>query len=277
MKKILAGFALLLPIISFADTQNDIKSCYDAMKVAGKNDAINKEVFIFIDQTTIFDNTLKNSVIKNATKFIMPSNAYSVAKFSAFINNNYAGVVSAGKLDAPMPDAQKNDTPKQQLMAFNKCEQQQIPYASKLMSDAINQTFSDATTNISRSDIYKSLQSLSNSVVKTSKAKEKVVILASDMLENSSVSSFYANNGVRLIDPKAEIAKAEKAGLLSDFAGAKVYVIGAGIMAPNPQNKNNYRDPQKMQALNEFWKMYFEKSNAKLVEFGTPALLGSVE
>jgi hypothetical protein len=65
--------------------------------------------------------------------------------------------------------------------------------------------------------------------------------------------------------------------LLSDFGGAKIYVIGAGITPPTPQNKNNYRDPQKMQALNEFWKMYFQKSNAVLVEFGTPALLGSVE
>jgi hypothetical protein len=75
---------------------------------------------------------------------------------------------------------------------------------------AINTSFGNSSSDIARSDIYKSLQELARNVVAPSRAKNKTVFIVSDMLENSSVSSFYANNGVRLIDPKAEIAKAEK-------------------------------------------------------------------
>lgn len=63
--------------------------------------------------------------------------------------------------------------------------------------------------------------------------------------------------------------------MLGDFSGADIYVMGAGVVPEN--GKAVYRDPKTMQALKSFWRSYFEKSNAVLVEFGQPALLGKVE
>ena len=102
------------------------------------------------------------------------------------------------------------------------------------------------------------------------------MLLASDMLENSSVSSFYLHNAVRRIDPQVEMKNATAAGLIGDFGGARVYVIGAGLLGGDAKVKNAYRDTQTVSALKEFWTLYFQKSNASIGEFGAPALLGPV-
>ena len=66
--------------------------------------------------------------------------------------------------------------------------------------------------------------------------------------------------------------------LLADFAGARLYVIGAGLLGEDAKkNKAAYRDPKTMQALATFWKIYFDKSNAQLMGFGQPALLNQVK
>jgi hypothetical protein len=272
---ILTAGLLLSPAV--ADSHNAIKSCYDALKISGKSEAVEKELFVLIDQTTPLDDSLKNMVIQNSIPFVQHANAFTVAKFSAFIQGNYAGVVTHGQLDWQMPEAQRADTSKPLLQGYDKCMKLQIGYAKKLLNDSIVQTFGNSSSDIAKSDILKSLQEFAKNVIKPSKAKSKVVLIVSDMLENSSITSFYANNSVKKIDPSTEMKKVESSRLVADFGGAKVYVLGAGVMAPNAKNKNNYRDPKTMQALNDFWKMYFQKSNAKLVEFGQPALLGKVE
>jgi hypothetical protein len=84
------------------------------------------------------------------------------------------------------------------------------------------------------------------------------------------------HNAVRRIDPQAEMKKATAAGLIGDFGGARVYVVGAGLLTGDAKLKNVYRDPQTMSALKQFWTLYFKQSNASIGEFGEPALLGPV-
>ena len=65
--------------------------------------------------------------------------------------------------------------------------------------------------------------------------------------------------------------------MLGDFAGARVYVIGAGVMPEGDTKKGGvYRDPKTMDALAKFWALYFKASNADLAGFGQPALLNPV-
>lgn len=65
--------------------------------------------------------------------------------------------------------------------------------------------------------------------------------------------------------------------MFGDFGGAKVYVIGAGLLTEDIKNsKGVYRSPQIMQALSTFWKEWFKKSNAEVIEFGQPALLNPI-
>lgn len=97
------------------------------------------------------------------------------------------------------------------------------------------------------------------------------------MLENSSVTSFYANQAVRQINADKELKLVADNQLYGDFGGARVYVIGAGLLAEDAKHpKGIYRSTQTMQALSKFWTGYFQKSNAELVEFGQPALLNPI-
>lgn len=280
VRKIFVGINILLytAVSAFAVTHNSIKSCYDLAKVEGKNTTINKELFILIDQTTALDDELKRSVIQNSVSNVNYGNAFTVAKFSAFVQGNYSGVVSSAQLDWPMKDDLRNDTPKKLLQGYDKCMKSQVGYAKKTLDNSISQTFGASTNTIVRSDIFKSLQELAKNTVKTSTAKQKTVFIVSDMLENSSITSFYQKNGVKKIDPAAEMKILETNNMLADFGGANVYVLGAGLV-PSTSSKaaDSYRDPKTMNALHDFWKMYFKKSNAKLIEFGQPALLNTVK
>ncbi|MDP1785285.1 MAG: hypothetical protein Q8K81_07680 [Sulfuricurvum sp.] len=76
----------------------------------------------------------------------------------------------------------------------------------------------------------------------------------------------------------AELKIVEANKMVADFGGANVYVLGEGLV-PTTSNvaSDSYRDPKTMNSLQEFWKMYFKKSNAKLIEFGQPALLNTVK
>jgi hypothetical protein len=97
------------------------------------------------------------------------------------------------------------------------------------------------------------------------------------MLENSSISSFYQNQSVRLIDPEKELSLVAKHDLFADFSGARVYVLGTGLIPEDSKsNKNQYRDPKTMAALSTFWLQYFSKSNGRLMELGKPALLNPI-
>lgn len=67
---------------------------------------------------------------------------------------------------------------------------------------------------------------------------------------------------------KKEFKILKENSLLPDFNGAKVYVIGAGLV----ESKKGYVKPQILNSLKLFWSEYFKKSNVKLIEIGTPAL-----
>jgi hypothetical protein len=139
----------------------------------------------------------------------------------------------------------------------------------------LREGFQGSSGEIAKSDVMASLKDIAGKV-RQSQAKEKVVLLVSDMLENSSITSFYTSQVVRKIDPAKELGLAQDNQLMADFADARVYVIGAGLLNDS-KNKTAYRDPKTMLALRSFWQSYFEKSHARLMEFGQPALLNPVQ
>ncbi len=61
-----------------------------------------------------------------------------------------------------------------------------------------------------------------SSAVSKDHAKQKVVFVVTDGLENSSVTSFYVRHGVRRIDPTKEMEKAESNHMIGNFGDASV-------------------------------------------------------
>lgn len=260
---------------SFANN-NGLESCYtEEMKI--NDERFDTELFVIVDQTTLFNLTLKQSVSDNIQPFMRPGNGVTLIKFSAYKLGQYTDVITAVKFDSEISRDMRNDISKRKLKTFDRCMKVQIKKASYLVGGALKQVFGGASDKLDKSDVLFSLKAVSLRV-KKSKAKRKVVLIASDMLENSSLTSFYANKTVRKITPEKEMSIAEDNGMLGDFGGAEVYVIGAGTLSADSESKNGiYRNPQVMKALSSFWELWFEKSNAKLIEFGQPALLNPIE
>ncbi|MDR5172369.1 hypothetical protein IHQ56_11110 [Methylobacillus flagellatus] len=252
-----------------------VPSCYHA-KLPSPGLKPETEIFVVIDQTTVFDNALKQSIANNVRPFLTANNAFSIIRFSAYTQGQYTEVLAAGNLDPLIDQDARNDISKPVLAKFDQCTANQPKQASQLAGAALKKAFGGSSASIPKSDVIGSLKDIS-SRVRQSKASQKVVLVASDMLENSSVTSFYASQVVRTIQPEKELALVEKQGLFGDFAGARVYVIGAGLLADDAKTKAAYRSPQTMQALANFWTQYFQRSHAQLLEFGQPALLNSIK
>ncbi len=263
-------FALTTPERA-SSSDSLIKSCYAILNQEAPKPNI--EAFVFLDQTTLLDDKLQQLVATSLANLIKPGNSFSVMQFSAFIQGRYLSNVVTVSLDQDAPSSERNKVSKTILTKFDVCLKQQPKMAISLAKQALELSFSGASAQIAKSDIMASLKKLS-STVKQSAAKRRIVILASDMLENSSISSFYSQNSVRKIDPNKEMLHATSLDMTGDFGGADLYVIGAGVLVSS--DRKQYRDPKAMAALQDFWRSWFSKSNANLVEFGTPALINLV-
>lgn len=279
MKKTLFSSALVTACVfsaSVGAATNAVPSCYDSKLVAPAT-PMTKEIFVLIDQTTLLDDTLKQAVAEQIRPFLIKGNAFSVLVFSAFTQGKYTQLLSAGQLDHALPEALRNDISKTVLTKFDQCVARQPALAAQAVGSALREAFAGSSGAIAKSDVLASLKDMSGKV-RQSPATEKVVLLVSDMLENSSVSSFYASQSVRRIEPEKEMKLVMDNQLSADFASARLYVLGAGLLSDDAiKNKASYRDPKTMQALARFWKSYFDKSNAQLIEFGQPALLNQVK
>ena len=275
MYKLLLLAVLTISGKAFADNMDAISSCYNK-KIESPKTIINTELFLAIDQTTVFNNSLKQSIANNVRLFLKPNHTFSVTQFSAFTQGHYTDVLVSGKLESNISEDLRDDISKPLLSKFDQCISMQSKLSMKLVGNAMKSAFGDSSTTLTNSDILASLKDISTKV-RQSKADTKVVFIASDMLEHSSLTSFYSNQAVRLIDPVKELKMATDKEMIADFGGAKVYVLGAGLLIEDAkQLKGVYRSPQTMQALHKFWRDWFKSSNAELIEFGQPALLSPI-
>lgn len=274
MKKLLIAFALVAASTAQA-SQNMLRSCYEMAGIpAPKSTQQDTALFLIIDQTVVLDGKLKSILVENVRPFLRPGNSFNVSDFSAFSQGRYAQVLTAGELSKLIPQDQRDDIGKPQLQKFDQCIDLQQKAAAKFMSQAMIAAFNGSTDSLGKSDVLATMQELSK-FIRATPAKTKIVLLASDMLENSSITSFYQNQAVRKVDVQAEMKKVLTNNLLADFGGAKIYVVGAGLLGTAA--KNSYRDPMTMQSLEVFWTEYFRKSHATIGEFGKPALLRPVQ
>lgn len=268
--------ALGLALTGSAMAEGPIPSCYDA-KLSAPSTPRKVDLFVVIDQTVLLDATLKQAVADQVKPFIAPGNGFAVLVFSAYTQGRYTQLLTSGQLDSQLPTAARDDVSKPVLAKFDQCMKAQPMLAAQAIGGALRQAFEGSSGEIAKSDILASLKDIAGKVRKST-ASEKVVLFVSDMLENSSISSFYKNQAVRKIDPDAELKKVENNHLVSNFGGARIYVMGAGLLNNlDSKSKAQYRDPATMQALNTFWHSYMEKSKGQLVEFGAPALLNPIK
>lgn len=262
-------------VASAAGPANALSSCFTFAKLPVPTTAPAIEVFVMVDQTTPFNADLKQSIADHIKPLLVSGNALSIYAFSAYTQGHYTNELVHAELDPALEPATRNDIGKTALARYDQCEAYQVRTVQTLAGNALRQAFHGDGNEISKSDVLASIQDVSRQV-KASSAQRKIVLIASDMLENSSISSFYAKRAVRKINPDQETRRVADNNLTGDFGGAEIYVLGAGLIVEDTAAKGVYRDPQTMRALQQFWQRYFDGSHGKLVEFGAPALLSAI-
>jgi len=269
MKKLLFIFLTLATLLL---ARNDVPSCYNALKIDGPKEPARKELFILVDQTTVLDKNMMIYTYKNMMKFIKNGYGVTIASFSANSNGKYTDVAYSGKLEALLPNSAKHEIAKKILRKYQGCMNGQYRYAKKKATKALVRVLKGANKKLPHSDIIKSLNDISKYIIQPSDSNEKVVLLVSDMMEHSSITSFYSKGSLKKVNVSREMDRVKKSGFMADFGAAKVYVIGAGMVG-----KNSYRESKTLKALTKFWEAYFAASNAQLKAIGTPMLLEDIE
>lgn len=269
LKKI---FLTLITLSALLVARNDVPSCYQALKMNNPEPTSKKELFILVDQTTPIDKNMMIYTYKNMMKFIKNGYAVTIASFSSNANGKYTDVAYSGKLEALLPDDVKHDISKKSLRKYEGCMNGQYKFAKNKATKALVRTLKGANKKLPHSDIIKSLDDISEHIIQPSQAKEKVVLLVSDMIEHSSITSFYSKGSLKKVNTKSELGKIKKSDYIANFDAAKVYVIGTGMVGTK-----SYRDSKTLKALTDFWTEYFQITNARLQAIGTPMLLEDVE
>lgn len=268
-------------MVSLSAAASGVPSCYVANKLSIPAPQPEREIFILLDQTTPLDSTLQRAVMENVGRLVQPGTAFSIATFSSFGQGRYLELLASGALEVPLPEDARSSIGVKVLRSFDACLAGQQNFARNMAAGALQKAIAGISPDYAKSDVMASIKEMSTRV-RQSEAPSKVLFLVSDMLENSGISSFYANRNVRALNAATELQKAESAGMLADLAGARVFVLGAGLVQ-DVQSKGTakdsgiYRDPKTMAALKDFWRQYFQRSNAQLQEFGMPALMVPVQ
>jgi len=188
-------------------------------------------------------------------------------QFSAFLQEHYLSLQFAGLLEPPLEGRVRGRIGSNSLKQLDTCLSQQTTFFRQRFGQQFVASFGGPETDIARSEILSSLHKIGTDMA-ARPMNERVVLLISDMLENSNVTSFYRSGRVRDINPQAELDKAR--ALTTDFGGARFYVHGAGLIGG--QAAGSYRAGDTMLKLEQFWREYLTQSNASLHGFGTPEL-----
>lgn len=277
--RVFALMAALFSGMAYAGLVNDVPSCYEANGIRPFSTPYDNLIYVLLDQTVQLDQELQKSVLDNTRRLMQPGTKFVIAEFSAFSQEHYLTVLHTGIIENPIPPSNLGDVVISKLRPFLNCLREQVVFAARMALETEHQIMESSASSLHHSDILQALKTVAGAVAQDS-AKNKAVFVVTDGVENSSVTSFYARDSVRLIDPSTEIAKAKAADLFSDFGGARIYVLGGGVMPPatsgTTAQRDGYRNPQVLHALSTFWHAYFKSSNADLVEFGEPALVEAV-
>ena len=269
------AICILLMGSTSAGAVSTLKDCYSESKLSDYVSKPEKSTVVLLDETTIFDDVQRHQITDQLIALMQPRTEIKLFSFSAYIGGRYTLPLLDIGLSAPI-DSQARDTIRKPALAvFDSCLRTQKYVAEGLIRRTLADYFKRSTNNIARSDIVAAVRDVGASVMPQIDARVKRILLVSDMLENSDITSFYLKGGVRRIDATKELALVEERGMFTDLRGAGVFVIGAGVINtdPNRPNSDRHRGQDTLQGLRDFWSRYLEKSNARLVEFGQPLLL----
>ena len=223
----LAGMLLLMSVLpcAHAGLVNDIPSCYAASHFTFSSPPPTRLLYVLIDQATPLSPALQKSVIDNINHALGPATKFVIAEFSRTSNNYYLQVLHTGIIESPMTPSERNNVPVNALGGFDNCMRDQGFFAIRMADTTAQQVLQSATGASNQpNDILLALKTVAP-VIAQDPARQKVLFLVSNGFENSSFAHFASG----AFNPEQMLQQARTDGLLANFGGAQVFVLGAGI------------------------------------------------
>lgn len=203
---------------------NDIPSCYAASHYTFASAPYTRLLYVLIDQVGPLSPALQHSVVSNINGALGPGTKFVIAAFSGSSAHRYLHVLHTGIIESPMTAAERGNVPVSSLDGFNSCMRDQAMFAVRMADTSAAQILQSAgAAPGAPNGILDALRTVAP-VIAQDPAQQKVLFLVTDGIENSSFADFAASG----FSAQQMLAKARAQGLIANFGGAQIYVLGAG-------------------------------------------------
>lgn len=264
----LASFSQL----AFGAVRNDIPSCYDFAGLSEYKQSIpSRELFVIVDQTVHLDTNMKVNVHQQVQNFNKPGDKITLVTFSAMAAGEYTNIPFTGYFEQPLSSSVRDSVGRTQLQKLDSCLKSQAKAVNGAQAK-LKESFNDGEETYPKTELAGTIMSIGNDLVSRSQSEKKIVLLVSDMLENSETLTFYSKGHVNVPDAQKAYEKIANQGFHADFQGAELHILGAGYI----HGGKNYSSYNSMKNLEGFWRLVFKDANAKIAQFGKPNLLKNI-
>lgn len=280
MTRLLLAMTLLavcVPMQALAEKIAFPKTSYEAINKTDELGLPEATLFVVADESVGFDRNMIMRANEMMVEWLEPGRSVEVIRFSSGVKGRYTEVVSSGRLDPEPSDSFTNNLKRSELARFDKLHRQQLMLAKIQAQKALLSIIKTSNSSVPYSDIVSNMKHVGDHI-KQYASNRKVVLVISDMLENSSIITFYSKGHVKTVNPDAALKAVADAGMVADFGeNVDVYVLGLGYFwAGEGSGKERYLDPKRASKVKEFWKRYFETSHANVREIGMPLMYGTI-
>jgi len=260
--KVLLGMCSAL-LVAGAQAQ-----CYDKLAMPDHRPATAREITILVDETTVIPEEIGRVLMAHLAKALHPGDRVNLLAFSTFTRTRFLREVMVRELEQPPPPEALRNMPARKTRDLQTCIAVLRPAIVKELQDGLGKLLKDASAEIAHSEIVMSLREVGLRL-QASPIRTKLLLLVSDGMEHSGITSFYRNRGLRVVNPDEEMKRIQGKRMLADLAGARVFIFGGGLSATD----TGARDPAALVALENVWSDYVTASNGVLAAFGKPTIL----
>jgi len=274
----ICAFAFLSPWSAQANQIPFPRTSYEAIGKSSELKTPEAALFVVADESVGFDKNMIMRADQMMVEWLEPGRSVEVVRFSSGVKGRYTEVVTSGRLDPEPSEDFVNQLKRSELSKFQSYHRRQLKIAKIQAQKALLSIIQTSNKSVPYSDIVSNMKYISGHI-KQFNAKRKVILVISDMFENSSVTTFYSKGHVKNINPDREIKKVSEAGMQADFGeNVTVYVLGLGYFwSGEGSGKEKYLDPKRASKVAAFWTKYFEAGHAQVGEIGMPLMYGSMQ
>ena len=248
-----------------------IPNCYDLVDIEEASPPIKRGLLVVVDNTIELDQALQMESFEKIVRFMGEGDRVVVVSFSAYVNDQYMKVMADARLDRMLSSDAAFTVPKPKLKELRLCLAGQKRSLPRVVGTALEAIYANSSNDLPNTELAATLAKTSREILPTLEARETFLLIVSDMMEHSDITSFYKAGDIRTIDPEAEMRKVEESGVEPVYPGTVAYVIGAGYTG-----SRKYRSAKVLRAIEDFWRLYMERAGGRLEAFGTPSMFEDI-